>query len=146
MTGQGASLTTRNQIDDKVKALLAAAEDAERRCKEYSRRAALLDKLSLALLPAFIVITIGLVAYVLYGLWQVVVTGLVFWLVGYVAYILRDVYSYRAAKAARQTCVYRHTAEIAAEIERIKVKLEKEIDELGQELERRKLLERIHAN
>ena len=78
MTGQGASLTTRNQIDDKVKALLAAAEDAERRCKEYSRRAVLLDKLSLALLPAFIVITIGLVAYVLYGLWQVVVTGLVF--------------------------------------------------------------------
>jgi len=146
MTGQGASLTTRNQIDDKVKALLAAAEDAERRCKEYSRRAALLDKLSLALLPAFIVIVAGLVAYVLYGLWQVVVTGLVFWLVGYAAYILRDVCSYRAAKAARQACVYRRTAEIAAEIERIKVKLEKEIDELGQELERRKLLERIHAN
>ena len=97
----------------------------------------MLDKLSLALLPAFIVITIGLVAYVFYGLWQVVVTGLVFWLVGYVAYILRDVYSYRAAKAARQACVYRRTAEIVAEIERIKAKLEKEIDELGHELKKR---------
>ena len=119
-----------------LRALLAAAEDAERRCRKYSRRADLMDKLSFMLLPAFVAITVGLVAYGLYGWRQMLATGLALWFAGYVAYMLRTIYDYKAAKAARQACVFRRTAETAAEIERIMAELEKAAEELIQELEK----------
>jgi hypothetical protein len=66
--------------------------------------------------------------------------GAALWIAGYVAYMLREVYSYKAAKAAERACVLRRTAEIVVEIERIKTKLVKEIDELEQELKNRRIV------
>jgi len=113
-------------VSVEVKALLAAAEDAEERCKRYSRVADTLDKLTFALyIPAFVATAAGLVTYLLYSIPQVVAVGLALWIAGYAAYILRDVYSSRAAKAARQACVFRHLAEATLEIEKLKEKITK---------------------
>jgi ABC-type transport system involved in cytochrome bd biosynthesis fused ATPase/permease subunit len=121
-----------------VKALLAAAEEAEDRCKRYSRVADMLDRLTLALyIPAFVATAVGLAAHMFYGWWQIAAAGLALWIAGYAAYILRDVYGDKAAKSARQACVFRRTAEAAAEIDRVVAKLEKEVDELEQELKKR---------
>jgi hypothetical protein len=107
---------------------LLAAEEAERRHKRYGRLAAQLDRLALALyIPAFVATTIGLVAHLLYGLWQMAAAGLVLWIAGYAAYILRDVYSYKAVKADRQACVFRRTAETIMEIRKLKTEIEKKM-------------------
>ena len=125
-----------------VEKLLASAEETERRCRRYGRLATQLDRLTLALyIPAFVITVTGLVAHLLYGMSQVAIAGLALWIAGYATYILRDVYSSRAAKAARQACVFRRTAEAVAEIERIMAKLEKEVDELEQELKKRDMRE-----
>jgi len=125
-----------------VKALIAAAQEAERRCKRYSRVADMLDRLTFALyIPAFAVTTIGLVAHLLYSMQYLVIAGLALWIAGYAAYILRNVYNSKATKATRQACVFRHTAETVAEIDRIMAKLEKEIDGLEQELKKRDMRE-----
>jgi small-conductance mechanosensitive channel len=127
-------------MNDKVKALLAAAESAEERCRRYSRRAALCDRLSFALyITATALMLLGATAYFFYGYDYRLpfAVSATLWIAGYAAYILRDVYDSRAAKAARKACVFRRTAETIAEIEKIKAKLEKEIDELGQELKKR---------
>ena len=124
----------------KLSALLAAAEEAEERCRRYDRLAARLVKLTFALyIPAFVTTAAGLVAYMLYSVPHLAVAGLAMWVAGHVVYILSGVYSYRAIKATRQACVFRRTAEAVAEIERIKMMLEKEkkIDELEQELKKR---------
>jgi len=120
-----------------VKALLAAAEETEERCRRYSKLVAQLDKLALALyILAFAITVAGLFAYMLYSMPQIVVAGLVLWTAGYATYILRDVYSDKATKATEVACTYRRTAEAVAEIDRIMAKLEKEIDELEQELKK----------
>jgi len=116
-------------VSVEVKALLAAAEVVEERCKRYSRVADVLDKLTLALyIPATVATAIGLATYMLYSMPHLVATSLALWIVDYAAYILRDVYSGKAAKAARQACVFRRTAEIVAEIERIKEEIMKKND------------------
>jgi hypothetical protein len=121
-----------------VKALLAAAEEAEEKCRRYGKLATLLDKLALVLyIPAFVATVAGLVVHMLYSMPQIVIAGLALWFAGYVAYILRDVYSGKAVKAARQACVFRRTAEAVAEIERIMMKLGKEVGEVEQELKKR---------
>ena len=113
-------------MSEEIRSLLAAAREAEERCKRYSRVADMLDRLTLALyIPALAVTAVGLVAHLLYGMPQMAAAGLALWIAGYAAYILRDVYSYRAVKAARRACVFRRVAEIVAEIEKIKMKLEK---------------------
>jgi hypothetical protein len=110
-----------------VAALLAAAEEAEERCRRYSRVADALDKLTLALyIPAFATVATGLAAHMLYGLWQIATAGLALWVAGYVAYILRDVYDLKSVKAARQACVFRHLAEAALEIEKLKEEITKQ--------------------
>jgi len=115
-----------DMVSVEVKALLAAAEEAEERCKRYSRVVDTLDKLTFALyIPAFVATAAGLVAYLLYSIPQVAAAGLALWIAEYVAYILRDVYSYRAVKAARQACMFRHLAEAALEIEKLKEKITK---------------------
>ena len=126
-------------MNDKVKALLAAAESAEERCRRYSRRAALCDRLSFALyIPATALMLLGATAYFYgYDYRLPFAVSVALWIAGYAAYILRDVYDSRAAEAARKACVFRRTAETIAEIEKIKAKLEKEIDELEQELKKR---------
>ena len=111
-----------------VNALLAAAEEAERRCRRYGRVVDMLDRLTLALyIPAFVITVTGLVAHLLYGVSQAIIAGLALWIAGYATYILRDVYSLKAVKAARQACVFRRIARTVAEIDRIMAKLEKEI-------------------
>jgi hypothetical protein len=126
----------------KVGALLAAAEEAEERCRRYGRLAAQLVKLTFALyVPAFVATAAGLVAYMLYNAPHLAIAGLVMWIVGYVVYILSGVCSYKAVKAARQACIFRRTAESVAEIEKIRMMLEKEIDELEQELKKRDMRE-----
>jgi len=113
-------------MSGEVDALLAAAEEAEERCKRYSRIANMLDKLTLALyIPALVTTAAGLVAYLLHNIPQVAAAGLVLWTAGYAAYILRDVYSSRATKAARQACVFRRLAEAALEIEKLKEEIMK---------------------
>jgi hypothetical protein len=54
--------------------------------------------------------------------------GAALWIAGYVAYMLREVYSYKAAKAAERACVLRRTAETIIEIEKIKAELAKKTD------------------
>ena len=109
-----------------VKALIAAAEEAEERCKRYSRVADMLDRLTLALyIPASAVTVAGLVAYLLHGIQHLVIAGLALWVAGYAAYILRDVYSSKATKAAGQACVFRRLAEAALEIEKLEEKITK---------------------
>jgi len=142
---------TRQDVADmvsvEVKALLAAAEETEERCRRYGRLATQLDRLTFALyMPAFVVITTGLVAYMLYSMPYLVTAGLALWTAGYVAYILRDVYSDKATKAAEAACTYRRTAEAVAEIDRIMAKLEKEIDELEQELKKRGIARETSAD
>jgi positive regulator of sigma E activity len=106
---------------DEVKGLLAAAEDAEERCRRYGRRAALFARLALALyVVAAVAYALTVAAYLLYSWWQVVVASTALWTAGYASYMLHDHYSRKAAKAARQSCIYRKVAEIVAEIERIK--------------------------
>jgi len=130
-----------------VEKLLASAEETERRYRRYGRLATQLDRLTLALyIPAFVITVTGLVAHLLYGMSQAVIAGLAMWIAGYATYILRDVYSGRAVKAARQACVFRHTAETVAEIDRIMAKLEKEIDELEQELKKRGIARETSAD
>ena len=100
-----------DMVSAEVKALLAAAEETEERCRRYGRVADMLDRLTLALyILAFVITVTGLVAHLLYGVSQAIIAGLALWIAGYAAYILRDVYSSRAAKAARQACVFRRLA------------------------------------
>jgi len=109
-----------------VGALLAAAEEAEKRCRRYSRVADMLDRLNLALyIPAFATTAIGLVAHLLYNMPQMVAAGLALWIAGYIAYILRDVYSLKSVKAARRACVFRRLAEAVLEIEKLKEEITK---------------------
>jgi hypothetical protein len=125
-------------MNGKVKALLAAAQDAEERHRWYSRVADILDKLTLVLsVPAFILITAGLVLYLMYDWWQIFATGAALWFAGYATRVMHDIYSNKAAKAARQACVFRRTAETIIEIHKLKAKLEKEMDELTQKLKKR---------
>ena len=113
-------------MSGEVDALLAAAEEAERRCRRYGRLAAQLDKLVFALyIPAFVATATGLFVHALYGMSQAVIAGLALWVAGYATYILRDVYSLKAVKAARQACVFRRLAEAALEIEKLKEKITK---------------------
>jgi hypothetical protein len=109
-----------------VETLLAVARDAEERCRRYSRVASMLDRLTLALyILAFATVATGLVAHMLYGLWQIVVAGLALWVAGYAVYILRDVYSDKTTKAAETACIYRCTAETIMEIRKLKAEVEK---------------------
>ena len=125
-------------VSAEVKALLAAAEETEERYRRYSRVADMLDRLTLPLyIPASAVTVAGLVAYLLYGIQHVAAIGLALWIVNYARLILYVVSGYMAVKAARRACVFRRTAEVVAEIDRIMAKLEKEIDELEQELKKR---------
>jgi len=134
-------------VSAEVKALLAAAEEAEERYRRYSRVADMLDKLTLPLyIPAFVATAAGLVAYLLHSIPHLVIASLALWTAGYVAYILRDVYSDKATKAAEAACTYRRTAEAVAEIDRIMAKLEKEIDELEQELKKRGIARETSAD
>jgi len=115
-------------VSAEVKALLAAAQEAEERGRRYGRLAAQLVKLALALyILAFVATAIGLAVYLLHGLWlwQIAAAGLALWIAWYATHILHNVYNYRAVKAARRACVFRRTAEAVAEIERIMAKLEK---------------------
>ena len=117
-----------------VKMLLIAIQEAEERCRKYDRAASLLYKLTLSLyIPAFAVTVAGLVAYLLYGWWQIAAAGVALWIAGYAAYILHDVYSYRAVKAARQLCVLRTAIEAILEAERIKKEDEQAKNEEGPE-------------
>ena len=89
---------------------------------------------------------VSLVDYLLRGDYTLLVVCLALWASAATARILYDVYDRRAAEAARQACTYKSVAEIITEIRKIKTRLEKAVGELEQELERRKRLERIHAN
>ncbi len=136
-------------MTDEVKALLAALEDAERRCKRYGRRAALLDNVSFVLyVSAGVVFGVSLADYLFRGSvhLSLIAAGLALWASAAVTRILHDVYDHEATKAARQACTYRTVAEAIIEIRKIKTKLEKALNRLEQELERRKTLEHIHAN
>ncbi len=118
-------------MSGKAGALLAAAEEAEERCVRCGRLAARLDRLALALYASALLATAAyLFAYLLHGLqlWHVAGAGLALWIAYYAARILRDVCSIKAAEAARQECVFRRTAEIITEIEKIRMKLEKKIE------------------
>jgi small-conductance mechanosensitive channel len=112
---------------EKVRALLAAVEDAERRHRKYSSWAAQLDRVSLALyIVAMAFMLLTAVAYFFYHYDYYMLTfaaGIACWAAGYVAHVLYNVYSCKAVKAARQACVFRSAAEIIAEIEKIKTKL-----------------------
>ncbi|MFZ8809072.1 MAG: hypothetical protein ACO2PN_13345 [Pyrobaculum sp.] len=134
-------------MSDEVKALLAAAEDVERRCLRYSKVATLLDSLSLSLYAtAGTTFGISLAEYLLHGGgFMLFVAGLALWWSAYIAKVLRDFYDRKATKTARQACVFRSVAEIITEIREVKTKLEEAVDRIEQELERRSL-ERIHAN
>jgi ABC-type uncharacterized transport system permease subunit len=108
-----------------VKALLAAAEEAEERCRRYGKLAALLDRLTFALyISAFVAIAIGLATYLLYNTSQIVVAGLALWFAGYAAYILRDVYGEKATKAAEAACRYRRIAETIMEVCKLRAEIE----------------------
>jgi len=135
-------------MSGEVKALLAAAEDAEKRCRRYSRWAALLGNISFMLyISAGAAFGASLADYLLRGGgYTLLVAGLALWASAAVARILYDVYGHRATEAARQTCTYRSVAEIITEIREIRTRLEKAVGKPEQELERRKRLERIHAN
>ncbi|MFZ8839834.1 MAG: hypothetical protein ACO2PM_13180 [Pyrobaculum sp.] len=134
-------------MNDEVKALLAAAESAEKRCQRYSRWAALLDSVSFVLyVSAGATFGASLADYLLHGGgYTLLVAGLALWASAAVARILHDVYGRNAAKAAEQACTFRSVAEVIAEIEKVKTWLKEAADRLEQELERRRL-ERIHAN
>ena len=83
----------------KVGSLLAAAEEAEERCRRYGRLAAQLVRLAFALyVPASVATAAGLVTYMLYSVPHSAIAGLVMWIVGHVVYILSGVYSYKAVK------------------------------------------------
>jgi len=134
--------------NDEVRALLAAAEDAERRYKRYGMLATLLDSLSFVLyVVAGVVFGVSLADYLLHGgaYMSLLVVGLALWWSATVTRMLHDVYDRKATKAARQACTFRDVAEIITEIRKIKARLEVAVDRLEQELKRRNL-ERIHAN
>jgi uncharacterized membrane protein (UPF0182 family) len=112
---------------EKVRALFAAAEDAERRHRKYSRRAAQLDRASLALYiiaMAFMLLTAVAYFFYHYDYMLTFAAGIVCWAAGYTARVLHNVYSCKAVKAARQACIFRSVAEIITEIEKIKTQLE----------------------
>ncbi len=124
-------------MSNEVKALLAAAENAEGRYKRYSRWATLLDDLSFVFyVSAAATFGASLADYLLHGgaYMSLLVAGLALWWSAAVTRILHDVYDHKATKAARQACTFRHTAEIITEIEKIKTKLERAVDNLEQKL------------
>jgi hypothetical protein len=91
-------------MSDRVKVLLAAAEERHRR---YSRRAALLEWLYLALFASIAALLFfGGAVYLLYGYDHrpFLAAGAALWTVGYVAYVLHVIYDVKAAEAARQVC------------------------------------------
>jgi len=143
VSGAGtASSGARRDMSAEVSEFLAAARKAEERYKKYSRVADMLDRLALALyIPAFAVtavgLAVGLVAYLLYSMPHLVIAGLSLWIAGYAAYILHNVYSHEAAKAARQACVFRRTAETLDEIKKVMAELEKDVEKLEQEMKKR---------
>ena len=134
-------------MNDEVKALLAAAESAEKRCRRYSRWAALLGSISFVLyVSAGTTFGASLADYLLHGGgYTLLVAGLALWASAAVARMLHDVYDRRATKAAEQACTFRSVAEVIAEIEKVKTMLKEAVGKLERGLERRRL-ERIHAN
>jgi hypothetical protein len=107
--------------DGEVKALLAAAEDAEEKCREYSRRVALFGKLALALyMTAAMAYALSTALYLMHGWWQIVAAGTAIWTAGYASYMLHVHYSKRAADAAKRACMYRRIAEVIIEIHRLR--------------------------
>jgi len=130
-------------MSGEVNALLVAAEEMERRCRRYSRVGALLSSLFFVLSVAAVhALSTSVATYLLHGNYQLpLAAGAAFATAACVTYVLSDVYRYKAVKAARQACVFRRTAETVAEIDRIMAKLEKEIDELEQELKKRDMRE-----
>jgi preprotein translocase subunit Sss1 len=95
-------------MSDEVKALLAAAEDAEESCKMYSRRAALLEWLYLVLfISAMVFLFLGAVIHLLYGYDHrpPLAVSAVLWIVGYAVYLLHVIYDSKAAETARQVCI-----------------------------------------
>jgi ABC-type multidrug transport system fused ATPase/permease subunit len=125
---------------DKIRALLAAAQDAEERYRRYSKTADTLIKLSFMLYASALAVMVAVaVAYFAYGWeWQTAASvGLALAIAGYAAYMLHDIYNGRAVKAARQACVYKTVAEAVAEIRNIRAKLEKTVEGLEQELKKR---------
>ncbi len=112
---------------DRVESLLAAARDAEERCRRYSRQAALLDNASLILyISAAVVFGASLAAYLLYGsgYMPLIAAGLALWWSAAAARILYHNYDSKAAKAAEQACVYRKAARLIMEEREVKAKLE----------------------
>jgi hypothetical protein len=136
-----------DMTSNEVKALLVATKDAERRCRRYSRLATLLDNISFMLyVSASATFGASLADYLLHGGGHLLLAiGLALWASAAGTRILHDVYDRKAAKAAEQACTFRSVAEIIVEIERIKARLKETVNELKQELERRRL-EQIHAN
>jgi len=134
-------------MNNEVKALLTAAEDAEKRCRRYSRWATLLDNTSFVLyVSAGATFGASLADYLLHGGgYTLLAAGLALWASAAVARILHDVYDRKATKAAEQACTFRSVAEVIAEIKKVKTWLKEAVYKLEQELERRRL-ERIHAN
>ncbi|MFZ8811929.1 MAG: hypothetical protein ACO2PN_28000 [Pyrobaculum sp.] len=132
-------------MTNEVRALLAAAEDAERRCKKYSRLTALLDDVSFILyISAGATFGASLADYLLHGGYSLLIVGMALWASAAAMRMLHHVYGRKATKATRQACTYR-AAEIITEIRKIKARLEGAVDRLEQELERRKMID-IHAN
>jgi len=134
-------------MSDKVEALLKAAQEAERRCRRYGRAAYLLDMLSVALYGTALGTVTSRRSHVFRrrGWLPVFATGAALMVVGYAAYVMSGVYGAKATKAARQACVYRHVADVIAEIERIKAELSNQVEKLKQELKRREAFV-AHAN
>jgi predicted nucleic acid-binding Zn ribbon protein len=102
-------------MTDEVRALLAAVEDAEERCKKYSRRAALLEWLYLVLLiSAMVFLFLGAVMHLLYGYDHrpPLAVSAVLWIVGYAVYLLHVIYDSKAAETARQACELRCRLEL----------------------------------
>jgi hypothetical protein len=111
-------------MNEGAKSLLTAVLEAEERRRRYSRWVALFDRLFLALsILTTVFMSLGAVVYFFYGYdYRLpVVIGAVFSIAAYAAYMLSDVYSHRAAKAARQACMFRCVVEMATSKNRDKV-------------------------
>ena len=93
-------------MDDEVKTLLVAVQEANERRMRYSMRTALFDKLSIGLCISTLIATaVSFIDYLIYGNRMLFLVAFVLWIAGYISYILYLVYRYRATKAARQVCI-----------------------------------------
>jgi uncharacterized membrane-anchored protein len=122
-----------------VKALFAAAQDAEEKYRKYSRTEDTLIRLSFTLyISALVAVIAGATAYFVGWEWRsATAAGLALMVTGYVAYILHSIYADKAVKAAGQACVYKTVAEAVAEIRSIRAALEKAVEGLEEELKKR---------